>query len=244
VREPPPGWARTVPKVDEAQLDEIDRLAENFSDSDLDRISHTLGVVGYRPMSHSEATTLLAVLQARSRPNLTSVPQKPATGVLQAPQRKPVKPEPEPESEPTKVTFFTDGSCDPNPGLGGWAVVRDMQPVAMGSEPWTTNIRMEGQAIVAALRLAAATGAECQVYTDSQFWVDVITRWAGSWRKNGWQRKGGAEVKNLDIVKEAYRLFCASKGRTQLVWVRGHDGNRGNEQADRYAEQARCNHHQ
>jgi ribonuclease HI len=53
------------------------------------------------------------------------------------------------------LTYYTDGSCDPNPGKGGFAVIKDMKPVILGSEPnggETTNIRMEGFAVIAALQ--------------------------------------------------------------------------------------------
>ena len=48
--------------------------------------------------------------------------------------------------------FFTDGSASPNPGPGGYAVIENGRPVALGSEEGdTTNIRMEGYAIIEAL---------------------------------------------------------------------------------------------
>ena len=93
------------------------------------------------------------------------------------------------------IIYYTDGSASPNPGPGGYAVISDGQPVALGSEPGeTTNIRMEGKAIIAAINHAA--GRECTIYTDSQFWVNVITVWSLGWEKNGWVKKGG-EIKNL-----------------------------------------------
>jgi ribonuclease HI len=52
------------------------------------------------------------------------------------------------------ITYYTDGSCEPNPGAGGYAVIRDMEVKVLGGEPaggQTTNIRMEGFAIIAAL---------------------------------------------------------------------------------------------
>ena len=53
-------------------------------------------------------------------------------------------------------TFYTDGSASPNPGPGGWAIidVNTKTPVKTGSEPNTTNIRMEGTAIINAIKLA------------------------------------------------------------------------------------------
>ncbi|PID31078.1 ribonuclease HI [Candidatus Saccharibacteria bacterium] len=130
--------------------------------------------------------------------------------------------------------FHTDGSASPNPGPGGYAVIEHEQPVALGSEPGeTTNIRMEGRALIAALKLA--DGAPCQIHTDSEFWINVLTKWAPSWQANGWTKKGG--IKNLDLVQEAYQLYADA--RAELVWVRGHAGDPNNELADQWANKAR-----
>lgn len=132
------------------------------------------------------------------------------------------------------MTYYTDGSASPNPGPGGFAVIRDMQPAVLGGERHTTNIRMEGLAIMAALK--DANGQPCQIYTDSEFWINVITKWSLAWEKNGWVKKGG-EIKNLDIVREICPLFRASQAT--LTWVRGHEGDAGNELADEWANNAR-----
>ncbi|MFZ1248863.1 MAG: ribonuclease H [Candidatus Saccharimonadales bacterium] len=134
-------------------------------------------------------------------------------------------------------TYYTDGSASPNPGPGGFAVIQDGKPVALGGEPsgeHTTNIRMEGFAIIAALKHAG--GEPCQIYTDSEFWINVITKWSLGWEANGWRKKGG-EIKNLDIVREVCELHRESQA--ELVWVRGHMGDAGNELADHWANQAR-----
>lgn len=131
--------------------------------------------------------------------------------------------------------LYTDGSASPNPGPGGFAVVEAGRPVVLGSEEGeTTNIRMEGMALIAALNYAA--GAQCEIYTDSEFWINVITKWAPGWEANGWRKKGG-EIKNLDLVRAALPLYKASQAR--LVWVRGHVGNEQNELADQWANKAR-----
>lgn len=131
--------------------------------------------------------------------------------------------------------FYTDGSASPNPGPGGYAVIENGQPVALGSEEGaTTNIRMEGRALIAAMKLAAS--AEVEIYTDSEFWINVITKWAPGWAARGWIKKGG-EIKNLDLVKEAYAIYGESNAK--LVWVRGHVGDEGNELADVWANKAR-----
>ena len=93
---------------------------------------------------------------------------------------------------------------------------------------------MEGKAIIAALKDAA--GQPCVIHTDSEFWINVLTKWAPGWAAKGWRKKGG-DIKNLDIVQELYPLYQQSQAR--LVWVRGHAGQAGNELADEWANKAR-----
>lgn len=133
------------------------------------------------------------------------------------------------------IIYYTDGSASPNPGPGGFAVIKDLKPHILGSEDGqTTNIRMEGRALIAALKDSA--GQDCQIYTDSEFWINVITKWAPGWRAKGWKKKSGP-IKNLDLVQEALEAYEASQAK--LVWVRGHEGDEGNELADEWANKAR-----
>lgn len=133
------------------------------------------------------------------------------------------------------IIYYTDGSCEPNPGTGGFAVIKAMRPHILGSEPETTNIRMEGRALIEALR--DADGRECLIHTDSEFWINVITKWSLTWEKNGWKKKGG-EIKNLDLVMEVCPLYRVSNAT--LIWVRGHNNDEGNELADHWANKARA----
>ena len=143
---------------------------------------------------------------------------------------------------PSLTNYFTDGSAVPNPGQGGFAVIKDGQPYLIGGEATgspissdqTTNIRMEARAIITALR--DADGKPCRIVTDSQFWINVATKWAPGWQVKGWRKPGG-EIKNLDLVTELYRLYQES--RAELVWTRGHVGTELNELADHWANRAR-----
>lgn len=131
--------------------------------------------------------------------------------------------------------FWTDGSANPNPGPGGFAVLEDGKPVALGGEPQTTNIRMEGLALLAAMK--AATGEPCEIHTDSEFWVNVLTKWAPSWKRNGWVKRSGP-IANLQLVQELYKWYTTNP--VELVWVRGHAGTEMNELADMWANRARA----
>ena len=136
------------------------------------------------------------------------------------------------------IELWTDGSASPNPGPGGFAVIEmvngSAKPVVLGNEKNSTNIRMEGKAMIAAIKYA--NGRECEIHSDSEFWINVLTKWAGSWKKNGWKKKTG-EIKNLELVKELYELYEANP--VKLIWVRGHVGTELNEMADEWANKAR-----
>ncbi|MCL1877215.1 ribonuclease HI [Candidatus Saccharibacteria bacterium] len=141
------------------------------------------------------------------------------------------------------IIYFTDGSASPNPGPGGFAVIRDGKPRVIGGEPEgsmmpqnaTTNIRMEGLAIMAALN--DADGTVCEIRSDSEFWINVLTKWAPGWAANGWKKKSKGEIQNLDIVRPLFELY--QKSNAKLVWVRGHVGTELNELADEWANKAR-----
>ena len=88
------------------------------------------------------------------------------------------------------ITYYTDGSASPNPGPGGYAVIKELKPHIIGSEAGqTTNIRMEGKAILAAIKDAGDN--HCEIFTDSEFWINVITKWAPGWEARGWKKSGG-----------------------------------------------------
>lgn len=132
------------------------------------------------------------------------------------------------------MILFTDGSCSPNPGPGGYAVIEDRVPVALGKDKASTNIRMEGRALIEAMKYS--NGAKCEIRTDSEFWIKVITEWSIGWEAKGWKKSKG-EIKNLDLVKTACELY--KKSNAKLVWVRAHVGTDGNELADEWANKAR-----
>lgn len=132
------------------------------------------------------------------------------------------------------LIYYTDGSCSPNPGPGGFSVILGGSPVVLGSEKESTNIRMEGQALIAAMK--HSKGQSCEIYTDSEFWINVITKWSIGWEKNGWKKSKG-EIKNIDIVKQACELYKQSQAK--LIWVKAHNNHDGNELADEWANKAR-----
>ncbi len=135
-----------------------------------------------------------------------------------------------------KTGVFTDGSCEGNPGPGGWGFVwvEDDRVVAAknGTDPSTTNNRMELAALIAAYRMLPED-SRVTVYSDSQLCVKTVNEWAAGWEKRGWRRKSGP-IANLELVRELYELSNAHTGVT-LEWIKAHDGSRWNEYADALA---------
>lgn len=129
--------------------------------------------------------------------------------------------------------IFTDGFCEPNPGLGGWGAVKvrdgHILQECHGGEEDTTNNRMELRALIVGYKMLDLNEA-LPVYSDSELCVNTITKWASAWRRKGWRKKGG-EIKNLDLVRELFEL-AESHPNANLNWIRGHSGSRWNEYAD------------
>ncbi|MBW2385716.1 MAG: ribonuclease HI [Deltaproteobacteria bacterium] len=135
-----------------------------------------------------------------------------------------------------RTGIFTDGSCEPNPGPGGWGFVwvQDDEIVQQkcGHEPDTTNNRMELTALIQAYESLPAEGV-FSLYSDSQLCVKTVNEWAAGWQRRGWKRKTGP-IKNLDLVKRLWTLAQA-KPDIELKWIKAHDGSRWNEYADALA---------
>lgn len=128
---------------------------------------------------------------------------------------------------------FTDGSASPNPGPGGWGVVwvvdGEVVDEAAGTDPDTTNNRMELEALIRAVELVPE-GTEVTLYSDSNLAVRTMNEWAAGWKRRGWKRKRGP-VENLDLVRPLYEALQARPELT-LAWIKAHAGHTWNEWAD------------
>ena len=135
----------------------------------------------------------------------------------------------------SQVDAYTDGACRGNPGPGGWGVVlraSGAQKEMFGGEPSTTNNRMEMLAAITALETLKQP-CEVRLYTDSQYVLKGMTEWLAGWKARGWKTADRKPVKNVDLWQRLEQ--AAASHRVQWVWVRGHDGNPGNELADQLA---------
>jgi ribonuclease HI len=137
----------------------------------------------------------------------------------------------------TEVVIYTDGACSGNPGPGGWGVVLRWNGTVKelhGSDPQTTNNRMELTAAIQALE-ALNRPSRVRLHTDSKYLLDGITKWIAGWQRNGWRTAAKQPVKNEDLWR---RLVRAMDGHEIIwLWVKGHAGDEGNERADALARQ-------
>ncbi|QSZ41182.1 ribonuclease H [Sulfurimonas aquatica] len=138
------------------------------------------------------------------------------------------------------VTIYCDGGCTPNPGKAGSGVAiyraGELSELWYGLyEPMGTNNTAELGALYESLLIAqkeAKNGNSVEIKCDSMYSIDCITKWAISWEKKGWTKKGG-EIKNLEIIKLSYALYNSIKKDVKLSHIKAHSGFEGNELADR-----------
>jgi ribonuclease HI len=134
-----------------------------------------------------------------------------------------------------QVEIFTDGACSGNPGPGGWgALLRygSSEKELSGGEAETTNNRMELAAAINALN-ALTRPCKIELYTDSVYVRDGITKWLQNWQRNGWRTAAKKPVKNADLWQALSEVVKTHD--IDWHWVKGHAGHPENERADELA---------
>ena len=128
------------------------------------------------------------------------------------------------------ITAAADGSSLGNPGPAGWAWYVDEDTWDAGGWPKGTNNLGELTAILRLLQATAQTGEELHILADSQYAINVVSKWRLGWKKRGWTKADKKPIKNLELIQEIDR---AMEGRrVTFEWVKGHAGHRMNERAD------------
>jgi len=133
------------------------------------------------------------------------------------------------------IEIYTDGACRGNPGVGGWGallIAGERRKEMYGGEQDSTNNRMELMAAIEALN-ALKRRSQVILHTDSKYVMDGIKSWMPNWKKRGWKTASKKPVKNKDL----WQALDAAAQRHEIDWrwVKGHDGNPGNERADELA---------
>lgn len=133
------------------------------------------------------------------------------------------------------VEIYTDGACSGNPGPGGWGVImrwNGHEKELSGGEEKSTNNRMEMMAVVKALE-ELKKPSTVEIYTDSKYVIDGVTKWLKGWKAKGWKTAAKKDVKNQGLWQKIDVLV--NKHDVTFHWVKGHAGHPENERADALA---------
>lgn len=148
------------------------------------------------------------------------------------------------EAPPAVLHIYTDGSSRGNGQRGALAGIgvffgpsdpRNISEPLAG--PRQTNQRAELSAILRALETAPARQS-VKIISDSEYSINCVTKWYKTWQRNGWMNSTGKPVENRDLVGgilDRMEERRSEGGRTDFLWVRGHNKDPGNEAADRLA---------
>ena len=136
------------------------------------------------------------------------------------------------------VEIYTDGSCWPNPGPGGWAAMllhQEYRKTISGGCTHTTNNRME---MMAAIQALSTLKLPCAVnlYSDSRYLVDGLHSWRVK-RINHVGIRHRPDILNQDLWIEL--IAASERHQIQWQWVRGHGKNQGNNEVDKIAGEER-----
>lgn len=160
-----------------------------------------------------------------------------------------------------EIIAYTDGSVAPkNPGPGGWGFHYfyktedglEFDWEDYGGEKYSTNQRMEMIAIIQCVKNVPI--GNLTVHSDSQYCLKGIVEggkgkfckdrmgWTGKWIKDGWKTASKQPVKNIELWQEMLAVcnkYLENGGELCFTWTKGHNGDEGNERADRLAEMGR-----
>ncbi len=143
------------------------------------------------------------------------------------------------------LTVAVDGSALGNPGPAGWAWV--VSPECWDAGGWDHGTNNLGE-LTAVQQLLLATDAAglhdepLHIQADSQYAINVITKWMKGWKKRGWTKADKKPIANLELIQDIDRLIDGR--RVTFEWVRGHNGHALNELADDRAREAASLHQQ
>ncbi len=134
-----------------------------------------------------------------------------------------------------RIIIYTDGACSGNPGKGGWGAILkygDHTKEISGYAELTTNNKMELQAVIEALKLIKKD-YDIEIFTDSSYVKDGITKWINTWKLNNWKTSKKEPVKNKELWLELDEL--RQKYNINWNWVKGHADDEINNRVDELA---------
>jgi len=142
--------------------------------------------------------------------------------------------------------LYTDGACQPNPGIGGWAYLlickkNDLMLIGQGSVPQSTNNQMELTPIIKGMEIftdLAVAGDVLHLHSDSTYLLNGTETWVDGWVARNWIKKDKKPVKNRDLWEQIYKLkqnIYLNDWSMQYEHIKGHSGHPENELVDKLA---------
>lgn len=127
---------------------------------------------------------------------------------------------------PKLVTVYTDGSCNPVAGIGGWAAmlfVEDEKILLSGSQSGTTHQCMELTAAIKAiehLQKLELQQADITIFTDSQYLVNLPQR-RNKLIFSGMTTKSKPPIRNAALIRQIFEHLDAISIR--FIKVKAHE---------------------
>lgn len=133
------------------------------------------------------------------------------------------------------IYIYTDGACRNNQSddnLGAYAyklIYGDKIKTFAQVIPYTTNNRMELQAVISALKAIKPTCRHynIELYSDSMYVVKGINDWMATWAKNNFSR-----IANPFLWKDMFELIT-NFPNLKVQHIEGHAGHTHQEEVDK-----------
>lgn len=136
------------------------------------------------------------------------------------------------------INIYTDGSsCN---YIGGFGWVTTSKKAYGKIKGKCTNQKAELYAIYDCLNYFSKSIPRnicINIYTDSQYSINIYTQWYKSWEKNNWKTSKNREVLHKNLIIRTLNLLKERK--VNFIHVKGHSGNKMNEIADSLANKGR-----
>lgn len=143
-----------------------------------------------------------------------------------------------------KLVIYTDGACRNNQAtdkslvIGGWGYIlmykENKKEAFDGKKGNTTNNEMELTALLESLKALKSFNFPTEIYIDSQYVVNSLTKWRYGWQKNGWINSKGQTVANKELIQEVISYIDKFKD-VKIFWTKGHADNEYNIRVDQLA---------
>lgn len=135
------------------------------------------------------------------------------------------------------IQIYTDGSCHTQQLIGAWGaiiLIGEKKVVLSAVETDTTHNRMELIGVIKAVNYLEEhhlTDSVIEVYSDSQYVVNLLTRKARL-KQNNFLTKKGTPIQNVDLVQKLIQQIESYDIRFTKVKAHQKDGDAMNREID------------